>query len=86
MDNQDRIKLFTDACKESFEVAKDVKEQQDIVREDLQHIFNTVLRANAEELKTCNSYITNKYPDHAHALLRINWFLSSDASISIFSR
>lgn len=63
MDNQDRIKLFADACKESFEVAKDVKEQQDIVREDLQHIFNTVLRANAEELKTCNSYITNKYPD-----------------------
>ena len=32
MDNQDRIKLFADACKESFEVAKDVKEQQDIVR------------------------------------------------------
>ena len=30
MDNQDRIKLFADACKESFEVAKDVKEQQDI--------------------------------------------------------
>lgn len=63
MDNQDRIKLFADACKESFEVAKDVKKQQDIVREDLQRIFNVVLRANAEELKTCNSYITNKYPD-----------------------
>ena len=63
MDNQDGIKLFADACKESFEVAKDVKEQQDIVREDLQHIFNVVLRANAEELKACNSYITNKYPD-----------------------
>lgn len=63
MDNQDRIKLFADACKESFEVAKDVKKQQDIVREDLQRIFNAVLRANAEELKTCNSYITNKYPD-----------------------
>ena len=29
----------------------------------MQHIFNAVLRANAEELKTCNSYITNKYPD-----------------------
>ena len=63
MDNQDRIKLFADACKESFEVTKDVKKQQDIVREDLQRIFNAVLRANAEELKTCNSYITNKYPD-----------------------
>ena len=63
MDNQDRIKLFADACKESFEVAKDVRKQQDIVREDLQRIFNAVLRANAEELKTCNCYITNKYPD-----------------------
>jgi len=63
MDNRDGIKLFADACKESFEVAKDVKEQQDIVREDLQHIFNAVLRANVEELKVCNSYITNKYPD-----------------------
>lgn len=63
MDNQDRIKLFADVCKESFEVAKDVRKQQDIVREDLQRIFNAVLRANAEELKTCNCYITNKYPD-----------------------
>lgn len=63
MDSRDGIKLFAEACKETFEIAKDIKEQQDIVRDDLQHIFNVVLRANAEELKVCNSYITNKYPD-----------------------
>lgn len=63
MDNQDRIKLFADICKESFEVAKDVKEQHDIIREDLQHMLNAVLRANVEELKTYNSYVINKYPD-----------------------
>ena len=63
MEAKDAIKLAAEVCKESVEISKDIKEQQDIVRQDLQHIFDAVLRANAEELKACNSYITNKYPD-----------------------
>ena len=63
MNNRDGIKLFADACKESVEISKDIKEQQDIVREDVQNILSVILRANVEELKACNSYITNKYPD-----------------------
>lgn len=63
METKDAIKLAADICKESVEITKDVQEQQNVVREDIQYVLDVILRANADELKNCNSYITNKYPD-----------------------
>ena len=63
METKDAIKLAADICKESVEITKDVQEQQNVVREDIQYVLDIILRANADELKNCNSYITNKYPD-----------------------
>ena len=59
----DEKKLVLDICNEYAIISKDVKEQQKQVREDIQIILNAILHANKEDLKSCNSYVTNKYPD-----------------------
>ena len=63
METKRVIKLAADICKESVEISKDVKEQQNIVRKDIQYMYDVILRANISELRNCNTYIANKYPD-----------------------
>lgn len=50
METKDAIKLAADICKESVEITKDVQEQQNVVREDIQYVLDVILRANADEL------------------------------------
>lgn len=63
METKKVIKLATDICKESVEISKDVKEQQNIVRKDIQYMYDVISRANINEMRNCNTYIANKYPD-----------------------
>lgn len=63
METKDAVKLAVDILKESAQITKEVQEQQNIVRDDIQYILRVILEANAEDLKTCNTYIAARYPD-----------------------
>lgn len=63
MDDKKGIKLVVDACKESIAISKDIQEQNNIIRKDMQYILEVIVRGDAEEMRYCNAYITNRYPD-----------------------
>ena len=61
MDDKKGIKLLVDACKESIAISKDIQEQNNIIRKDVQYILEVVVRGDAEEMRYCNAYYHANY-------------------------